>query len=342
MWVRTMAWIGLGLLVVAWPLLGSGCSDNNNLPAVDGGEDGEADGDDGGDGGEELEYPVRVVFVVDSSGSTQATDEDGRRIQALTSFITARADDPAYAFSIIEFDTIATVLTDGFERLDGDDLPVFGSDGLADVQGGLIEAHQVLAAEMQATVDEAERGRTRYAVVLLADGVPTPICRVCVDDPPDDPIYSANCHPDLQLACKMGIMPDFEGECPGGLCGEPDQSPAVDIDNLPAGFRDRLEAGVDYNDRPELLALAEALDELGQQQGAGAMALHTVYLDCFEEQGTPLTAVCEAAIPVIGLQYLWARALYEDLAAAGGGAYVRAPVGTAIDLEQLQLEPLGP
>ena len=131
-----------------------------------------------------LEFPVKIVFAVDTSQSMNRTDPAGRRLVAVQEVVDAFLPDPGVSFAIIQFSGQTTVLTQGPDGEDG-----FTRDreeiesaivrlGVAgqptDYEGALANINRVLTRDMTNTNDEV-LSRSRYVVVFLSDGLPNPV-----------------------------------------------------------------------------------------------------------------------------------------------------------------------
>lgn len=131
-----------------------------------------------------LSFPVRILFVVDTSQSMNRTDPTGRRLTAVQEVVDAFLPDPGVSFGIIQFSGQTSVLTqdaagrDGFTRdraeLEAAIVRLGVAEQPTDYEGALANVNRVLTSDMQAT-DEATLDRARYVVVFLSDGLPNPV-----------------------------------------------------------------------------------------------------------------------------------------------------------------------
>ncbi len=136
----------------------------------------------------ELEFPVKVVFVVDTSQSMNRTDPTGRRLTAVQEVVDAFLPDPGVEFSIIQFSGASNVLTqnamgqDGFTRdraeLESAIVRLGVAEQPTDYEGALDQVFRVLAADMMDSQDPERLARSKYVVIFLSDGLPNPV------DPP--------------------------------------------------------------------------------------------------------------------------------------------------------------
>lgn len=134
---------------------------------------------------ESLTFPVKILFVLDDSGSMAESDPSFRRLQAARDLIAALAAEPEIYFGVERFQDGEPFLltTDPVFTRDRD---VLGA-ALADAQhapagwtpyiGALSTAITAIKSDMNE--DPIMAGRTRYIVIFLSDGEPT--------DEPDPP-----------------------------------------------------------------------------------------------------------------------------------------------------------
>ena len=140
----------------------------------------------------ELQFPVKILFVVDTSQSMNQTDPTGRRLVAVQEVVDAFLPDPGVSFGIIQFSGQTTVLTqspadpndptgareDGFTRDRAEIESAIVRLGVAeqptDYEGALANINRVLTRDMTNS-DEEVLSRSRYIVVFLSDGLPNPV-----------------------------------------------------------------------------------------------------------------------------------------------------------------------
>ncbi len=235
-------------------------------------------------------FPVKVVFIIDQSGSMCVSDPPGSqestgfcemaaatigvtgmtqpaRVRALHRLLDGFANQPNVQVALVPFETnIKNVYpTSGFVRATDPALRGAVNDLQSqlgkgtDYQGALAEAYNRIAAD----IDNVRRTtpnmlpRTRYMVVFLSDGVPFPKCAA------NDNLtqYADDLNPDLTWADSSGA---------GDFCNliDPD-APAI-ITNFVGG--------TDRNQNYQLFAYVEQLMELRQQYNIGDLRLHTVLL----------------------------------------------------------------
>jgi len=139
-----------------------------------------------------LEFPTKILFVVDTSQSMNRTDPQGQRLLAVQEVVDAFIDDPGVSFGIIQFSGQTSVLTsttvvneqgveepvDGFTRNQTDLENAIVRLGIAesttDYEGALAQVLRVLSEDMLRT-DEETLSRSKYVVIFLSDGLPNPV-----------------------------------------------------------------------------------------------------------------------------------------------------------------------
>jgi len=275
---------------------------------------------------EDSDFPVKIMFVVDCSGSLQQTDEGMHRVEAIRAVVRRFADNPQVYFNIIKFNGRVSVLTEGFEIASSVDNKeaIFGSNGLmeadsqTDYQGALGTAYQELLSDMINT-DRAELTRTKYVPIFFSDGTPDPVCYGCVTDPPSHPRYSPACDEDLHLTCTLGdrVLTDFQ-------MGNFQQL-------VSQGWFPEIEGGVDYNNPYQLFQLVRAIMELKDTFKVGELRLHTAFLYCRDEFGNPTSALCAAAEAAYNLDPDRGRALLREMARIGQGTFRDFTSGQDVD-----------
>lgn len=132
----------------------------------------------------ELRFPVKILFVVDTSQSMARTDVTGQRLLAVEDVVDAFIQDPGVEVGIISFNGSTNVLTknaagqDGFtrDRVDLDTAIVqLGMAGsTTDYEGALSNVFRVLSADMQGS-NEEDLARSKYVVIFVSDGLPNPV-----------------------------------------------------------------------------------------------------------------------------------------------------------------------
>ncbi len=272
---------------------------------------------------EDSDFPVKIMFIIDASGSMQQTDEGMQRVQAVRQVVRRYANNPQVSFNIIKFNGRVAVLTQGFEHLSGNEAGVFGPQGLqeadsmTDYQGALGVAYQELLADMMA-VSSGDGGlpeltRTKYVAIFFSDGTPDPVCFGCVTDPPDHPRYLPECtggagttmccNDDLHVACTL--MDEI----------------VLDMDYLEPGMFPMLEGGTDYNHNYQIFQLVDAIMDLKDTFHVGEMRFHSAFLYCRDQFGNPTSALCTLAEEAYNLDPDRGRALLREMSKRGNGTF---------------------
>ncbi len=257
---------------------------------------------------EDANFPVKIMFVIDCSGSMQQTDEGDHRVEAVRAVVRRYANNPQVFFNIIKFNGKITVLTNGFQHLEGNEDNVFGTQGLleadsmTDYQGALGVAYQELLKDMQ-NASLAELTRTKYVIMFFSDGTPDPVCYGCVTDPPNHPRYSTECHDDLHVVCTLM------------------DSIVLDMDYAEPGMFPMLEGGADYNHNYQIFQLVDAMMELKETFHAGELRFHSAFLYCRDQFGNPTTPLCTAAEAAYNLDPDRGRALLREMSTRGNGTF---------------------
>lgn len=237
-------------------------------------------------------FPVKVVFVVDQSGSMCVSDPPGSqesngfcemaaaslnvtgstlpaRVRALQRLLQGFASQRNISVAVVPFETnIKGVYPpSGFAR--PDDAALLARVGAlqselgkgTDYQGALAAAYSRIAADINNTQRTAPNmlPRTRYVVVFLSDGVPYPRCAA------NDNLtqYADDLNPELTWQDSLGA---------GSFCNE------IDADIAPADRILTFVAGTDRNQNYQLFSYVDQLMELRDQYNIGDIRLHTVLL----------------------------------------------------------------
>ena len=230
-------------------------------------------------------FPVKIVFLIDLSGSMCYTDpasgactparcDQGpnnpvsnptppRRLVAVQSVIDKYANDPAVSFSVVTFSSAIHVYPEDVSsppltftrdqtKLHLDELR--NIDSVTDYEGALSRVKTLLSDDMAATAARrrSELPRTKYAVLFMTDGSPFPHCSrgdPTLDNPPDNATCASD--PATCTICQRGG----------------DQ-----------GFFPGLKAGDDYNEPYQLVQLVDEMHRLGDSYAVGDLKFHSVQL----------------------------------------------------------------
>ncbi len=219
---------------------------------------------------EQTDFPVKILFIIDGSGSMQFVDNPTYRALATEEAILRLLSNPAVSFSIIRFNESDAVLTKPGSDITADDpygvdlsnaftrdttvlqQAVQGlrvADSVTDYQGALATAYQILLRDMLAS-GEAQLARTKYVVLFLSDGEPFPKC------------------------CSMAS--EAQGICSRSknifFCEDPD---AIRTNPTQLPF---FAAGEDYNQPYQIYAAVQDIMDLGLNFQVGEIRMHTAFL----------------------------------------------------------------
>ncbi len=306
-------------LAIAWlggPVVG--CTDAGLLPVVDEPVLGAADdrltlvGEVCTAASEDVVFPVKVLFVIDTSGSMQQTDPNNRRATAVEEVVAHYRNNPGVQFGIISFRESVNDLTQGFTR-DGALLAqaVEGlrlADSLTDYQGALGMAYTVLQQDML-RAGAAERARSKYVVVFLSDGTPQPQCHRATPC-----VTTADCG-------------NVFSQCEEGFCTDPFLVCQVDRDDwagiqVPESLYPEMEAGSDYNQPYQILRWIDDMRALATRYAVGDLRVHTGFL--YDPN------LSEAWRQAFGIDREAGERLLSDMALHGAGTYSNFYSGDAI------------
>ena len=281
-------------------------------------------------------FPVKIMFIVDASGSMQQTDEGDNRVEAVRQVVRSYANQPNVFFDIIKYNGRVSDLTEGFtDQLTGNEPEVFGTEGLleadsmTDYQGALAKAYQVLLSDMQATANGdgglAQLARTKYVLIFFSDGTPDPVCYGCVTEPPNHPRWLPACPDRYDIANPPCCNDDLHV-----VCTLMDNI-VLDMEAAPDDMFTALEGGTDYNHNYQIFQIIDDLMELKDAFHVGDLRLHTAFLYCRDQFGNPTSALCEAAELAYNLDPDRGRALLREMANRGNGTFRDFTSGQAIN-----------
>jgi hypothetical protein len=218
------------------------------------------------------DFPVKILFIIDGSGSMQFVDNPTQRARAVEEVILRTRANPSVSYAIVRFNESDAVLTKpGAEITAADPLGVDLSgaftrdpailqtaveglrvaDSVTDYQGALSAAFQILFQDMIGT-PPATLGRTKYVVLFLSDGDPFPDC--CSDASLRDGL----CAPTQQIISTLCTDPDV-------IRQNPNQLPF-------------LVGGEDYNQPYQIYGAAQDIMDLAENFNVGELRIHTAFL----------------------------------------------------------------
>ena len=255
-------------------------------------------------------FPVKILFIIDTSDSMHETDPTAQRVRAVQQVIDRYAGNPSVKFGVLAFDAITTNITDGFTSspdLGRITARLSQADRLTDYQGALGAAYAMLTKDM---IDSspAERARSKYVVIFFSDGVPDPQC-----------IAGAAVQP--RQVCNVDRMdwPDTF-QLPPGI--NPNTGSAWTWEDFQGLFPD-MALGKDYNTPQQLSARVREITELQEIYNVNELRVHVGFL--FDPATSP------AFIQAFGLDRAAAEALLRSMADAGNGSFSEYDSGQNIN-----------
>lgn len=136
-----------------------------------------------------LDFPVKILFAVDTSQSMNRTDPTGQRLLAVQEVVDTYILDPGVEFAVIQFSGFTNVLTqrspgvDGFTRdrdnIDQAIVRLGVAEQPTNYESAIQNIARVLADDMMITPEE-DLARAKYVVIFMSDGLPAPV------DPPNN------------------------------------------------------------------------------------------------------------------------------------------------------------
>ena len=268
-------------------------------------------------------FPVKVLFVVDTSDSMSVTDRSGNRAKAVRTVLTRYQNNPAVTFGVIAFDSRVDRLTQGFTNapdLAAIDTRISQADRLTDYQGALGGVYQMISEDIVAS-SPAEIARSKYIIIFFSDGTPDPQC-------------SAS-----STTCGAGQCPAHQ-HCRATVCKDDylvctvprkDWSTAFSPP-IPAEMYPALGEGADYNLTPQILSAVGDIMGLQDFYHVGEIRLHTAFLYDPEAASDPL------AVP-FGLDREGGVALMTAMAESGLGTFTEFDSASKIDFLSINYTP---
>ena len=248
---------------------------------------------------QEVAFPVKILLVLDGSGSLQFTDQSAvRRVAVRELMDSLQREDQVF---------VATMAFGSNIYVDppiapGNPLFVPASDwvepaflGVADVQtnyeGALAAAKAHLLNDMLQS-DPAELARTKYVILFFSDGAPTPKCCLAAEETVGElGELPFGCAPEPWEQAEPDVA-YCEGEAEQTLCNAQDfldrfrefqagteyAGSSPDYGDDPLSALDDFEPGDNYNRTYQIEDLVEDIVELGATFGVGELRFHTALL----------------------------------------------------------------
>jgi hypothetical protein len=273
-------------------------------------------------------FPVKILFLVDVSGSMVVTDPADVRTTAVTDVIKKYEGLPGVEFGVITFSSAIVNVTNGFTN--SPDLGTISTalgqaDNLTDYQGALAAGYEMLTRDMLASTP-AERARSRYIVILFSDGTPDPLCSA--DTTPCGTTTCAphtHCNPTTILDASSQQQEQYACVDDYLVCTVPkdDWSTAFNPPLDPSLYA-QLQNGANYNTTPQLLASVGEIMGLQNHFHVGSIEIDSNFLFPVAALSNPL------AVP-FGLDRPAGEALLKEIAAAGNGSFQEFTADTQIN-----------
>lgn len=264
-------------------------------------------------------FPVKIMFIIDTSNSMLCTDRMQQRVSAVAQVIDRYSGNASVKFDVIAFDAAVSDITNGFTSM-----PDLGritsrlsmADRVTDYQGALGRAYANLVKDMVET-SPAERARSKYVVVFFSDGQPDPQC-------------FANQPPAGQYQVCTVKKEDWPTrfQLPPGT--NPNTGRAWTWDDFRALYPE-LDAGKDYNTPDQIMAKVNDIVQLQDTFNVSELRFHTAFL--FNDD---LDAACMALLgpDAFNVNRVRSEDMMRRMATAGNGSFTSfnsAAQGTRIN-----------
>lgn len=247
-------------------------------------------------------FPVKVMFIVDTSGSMQFTDPSdkagdaraaclascaanttlspaectaacsnannpGRR-QAVEKVIERFRNNPVVSFAIISFNGRIQVnggTTEGFTNKESDIQAGLASLMEAEITTdyqGALSTAYQVLEKDMLDTDPVQRGRTKYVVIFLSDGAPNPVCK-------------EGCGNDT---IDLGIVIDNWCDVPRDQWCDQFGANADLCSKMQSWYPSMAAPCRSYNSETDILKQVREIMDLGTNYGAGEIRMHTAFL----------------------------------------------------------------
>ena len=278
---------------------------------------------------EDQVFPVKILLILDASGSLQFLDEGGLRVAAIRALLDRYDGDPSVLFSIIQFNSLLYQAPPSgafvpAAQLNISDTQLQIAEILTDYQAALSRALSTLEADMRGN---PQVGVTKYVVIFFSDGSPSPVCCPCEEEtagpPPNmqgffcDPVTGVPSPP--PATTTVGSIVYEERYCEGTqeipFCN-------LEIDRMDPNLGrvvnayTGLQTNGSYNRAYQIEQLMRDIVDTANTYDVGQFQFHTVLLN----NPTLPAAIAQ----IVGFDYPTASARMQSMATIGGGAYVEA------------------
>lgn len=249
---------------------------------------------------QDVAFPVKLLLVVDGSGSMQFTDQPSLRVNAVRQLMSTLQSQTNVLVSTMGFGS--NVYLEPQVQNPADPLFVPAAqwnepdfltlkDVMTDYHGAFSAIQQHLLRDMLRS-DPAELARTKYVVIFFSDGAPSPRCCISADetvgalgaDPygcpleaweaPQPGVRYCEDEEELALCNESDFLDNFRDNVDSVVqgSGQPDYG-----DGVLAALND-LELEGNYNRSYQIEAIAEDIMELGEEFGVGQVQINTALL----------------------------------------------------------------
>jgi hypothetical protein len=271
---------------------------------------------------EDAIFPVKIMLILDASGSLQFLDEGGLRVSAIRQLLSRYDGDPTVSFNIIQFNSLLYqfppdgTFTNPVDITDGQ-LQV--AEVLTDYQAALSKAYATLLQDMTRSGGLVQN--TKYVVIFFSDGSPSPVCCPCEDETtsyqgtqhftcdnegnPDPPA------PVLQVGTQVFQQRFCETVLEIPLCNLELDRTGRAVDAYPG-----LNVNGNYNRSYQIDQLLRDIVDLATTFEAGSFQFHTVF---FNNPNLP-----QAIRDLVAIDEVASRERMSSMAALGGGNFIEA------------------
>jgi len=278
-------------------------------------------------------FPVKILFLVDVSGSMVVTDPADIRVEAVENIINQYQGQPGVEFGVIAFSSSILDVTNGFTFQP--DIAMISqalkqADDQTDDQGVLGAAYELLSTDMLAST-AAERARSKYIIILFTDGTPDPLCNA--DSSPCGPSLTCaagtSCNPTTVLNAQSQEQEQYGCTTDDLICTVPKTNWSSYFNPpVPTSLFPQLQAGGNYNTTPQILGSVAQIMALQTQFHVGSIELNTDFL-------FPVAALSNPLAAPFGLDRPAGEALLTAMAAAGNGTFQEFTSDTEINFENI-------
>lgn len=299
-------------------------------------------------------FPVKIMFIVDTSGSMQFTDPSdkagdakaaclgscaanttlgtaacasacsnadnpGRR-QAVEKVIERFRNNPVVSFAIISFNGRIQVnggTTEGFTNKEGDLQAGLQSLMEADITTdyqGALSTAYQILEKDMLDTNPVERGRTKYVVMFLSDGGPNPVCK-------------EGCGND---EVDIGVVVDSWCDVPRDQWCDNFNANTALCQKMEQWYPSMVAPCRAYNTEQEIVKKVNEIMDLGENYGAGEIRLHTAFL-FVDALPKAIRDLFYDPLLTADQQKQGAEDLLKKMAVAGDGLYRSFNSGQSID-----------